>query len=634
MLVQVSPSLNIYGDLTYRFTGDPGLIKPGLRVVIPIGNRLTTGWITQIDSKYQGKAKSIVGIIQDSFCPDQRFMAYLKEIAQTYFTSLGGLLDSSLYAKRRSINSLVFKKPKEPTQSEKLNKYAPGELQDFSREKPLEFLFKDPKALCTGKDTEPKVADPQLLVKNKFRICHEGENFYRETIERHMSENQSILILTPDTLTAKYLKEKFPQADLYNSQIKAKQMEELWMNYVLEGKIGIIIGGITAALLPLRNPGVVICDRAGSYSYKGAGFARYDVQLLAALRAKHYNIPLLESFPTYTVSAFKNRSKLAVEDTRDRDISVNVRRIKRKSKGIPGELVELLKDCYIRKHKILLVLNKKKSLRFLFCEACKEIQKCPVCGGLLKQMDNNGISCYRCGREKKGPNICLACKTDLSVIEDISIDSLKKIIQREIVETGIVKVSAEDLRKQGVEALLTKVKNNNFVISTPIILNPFFRRKFDSIIYVQPETHFSLDDYDAAEKVFSIVTELKELKKNEGAIDVFSTFYFHYSLKLINEEKKFFERELKYREWFHLPPFFNLYHIRIKNKEIRNLGSEMRAIYKTFRQSLKISRIYLASRKRIRGFFRGVLVAHATTNTILESNLVGKRNITVELELN
>jgi primosomal protein N' len=123
--------------------------------------------------------------------------------------------------------------------------------------------------------------------------------------------------------------------------------------------------------------------------------------------------------------------------------------------------------------------------------------------------------------------------------------------------------------------------------------------------------------------------------KPGGKIHIFSTFHFHYSLKLIDDETGFFERELKYRDWFHLPPFYNVYHITVRGKEMRKLAGVMRGIYQRFKEPLKIKRVYLTSRQPGRGMYKykGILEAHALPEAILASGLLQNRDISFDLVL-
>jgi primosomal protein N' (replication factor Y) len=312
--------------------------------------------------------------------------------------------------------------------------------------------------------------------------------------------------------------------------------------------------------------------------------------------------------------------------------------IKSRTRGIPGDFQELMSAYFIENKKILVILNKKESVNFLFCEKCKKIQRCPSsCEGLIdvEGEETFHIKCRRCGLEREAHNHCPKCGESLSLIEDISIASVKKFVKTRVVETGITGLSSEGLKEDHIHSVLKRVGESKVVIATPVIVNPFFNNMFDVVIYLRPESIFNLEEYDAAEKIFSLVSEFRELVKPGGTIDIFSTFHFHYSLKLVNDEEGFFDRELKYREWFHLPPFCNVYHIEVRGKELRKLAAEMRGIYKKFKESLKIKRIYLASRQPSRGMYKykGILEAHTQPEDILESGLLKNRDISIDLVL-
>jgi len=59
----------------------------------------------------------------------------------------------------------------------------------------------------------------------------------------------------------------------------------------------------------------------------------------------------------------------------------------------------------------------------------------------------------------------------------------------------------------------------------------------------------------------------------------------------------------------------------------------MRNIYKKFNERLHIKRIYLTTRQKVRGVYKGIIEAHAQPEDILQSGLLKKRDINIELIL-
>jgi primosomal protein N' len=636
--VQVSTSLKIFESLTYGYHGDPSALKVGTRVMVPVGSRLTHGWIVGTESQYKGRVKNIVGVIECKYVPEQRTMDFVSAVSRLYFTSMGTLLDASLSPKLKSSANLYFENEGKPV---KMKNVSLTQLQALAKKEPIEFYIKTGTMPEMTETLEPQAPRGSVSPKNTFLLSFERIEEYRTMIAENLEGGQSVLITVPDNLTASYIKERLENlgvaVDLYNSEIKPKDREVLWHDYVFGRKTGVVVGGQSAVFLPVANLGLIISERAGSSLYKQSYFSPYNINVLARLRAECYKIPLVEGFSTFSVQAYQNfrHSKISVSDKREENQRppVDIQIIKRGTKGIPEEFVERLKYYTTENKKILVVLNRKESVNFLLCDKCKKMTRCPRCDGFIDVDDHSAVTCRRCGFEKTTLTECHVCGEPLVPVENISIASVKKLVKNRVIETGITTISSEGLKEDHLLSVLKRVGDSKIVIATPVVVNPVFYGSFDAVVYIRPESWFNLEEYDAAEKVYSMVAELREMVKEGGAVDVFSTFHFHYSLKLINDEEGFFERELKYREWFHLPPYSSVYRIEVRGKDLRKLAKEMRGINKKFKESLNIKRVYLASRTVYRGIYKGVLEAHAQPEAIIETGLLKKRDVAVELIL-
>ena len=660
MLVQVSPSLNIYDTLAYNFRGDPALLKPGLRVVVPLNNRLTLAWVTETRSDYKGRVKDIIAVVRDEYGqyrPDTRYLEFTRAVSRLYFASMGTLLDASLPPKYKPIGSLYFKNPAKEDKEERFSRYPLAQILHWSKNGSIECFYKHKEAKTPGSESlrEPgsspaagtfsvPSADAHTDTPDHlFLISYAREPYYLQRIRESQANGHSVLVTVPDNLTAAYLKEIFRrggiEADLYNSTLTPKDRDSLWHDYAVTGKTGVVIGGLSAVLLPIRNLGLIICEASGSSIYKRPYFSPYNVQVLSQLRAQYFHIPLVEGYSSPTVGAIQNSTRVFLRDERETKIPVNVLPIKKDTRGIPGEIQEMVSNYLAEEKKILVLLNRKEGVNFLYCEKCQKPQKCPSCDGYMdiEGEEDFHVTCRRCQKEIEHHNQCPKCEGPLSLIEDISVSAMKKFLKDRVMEADITSISSEALKEEHIHTVLGRVNASRVVIATPVVVNPFFKNLFEAVVYLRPESFFNLDKYDAAEKVFSLVSELREIVKSGGSIDVFSTFHFHYALRLIDDEPGFFEREIKYREWFHLPPFFNVYHIEVRGTELRKLAAAMRKIYQEFKEPFKIKKkgVYLADRKASKGKYkyRGILEAHVKPEGIIESGLLGNRDITIRLEM-
>ncbi len=207
----------------------------------------------------------------------------------------------------------------------------------------------------------------------------------------------------------------------------------------------------------------------------------------------------------------------------------------------------------------------------------------------------------------------------MTLLRDISIESLSLAVERAIGEKAARILTAADLKDAA--ATVAAVRSSPIVIATAAALNPFFSAIFAAVIYVKPESFFNMEEFNAAEMIFATAAEIAETLEDEGELHVFSVFHFHYALQFLMDEEKFFERELKYRQWFSLPPFASVYQLELRDASLRALAAAMRGLNRDHRQNLQIKRIYLVSRQPQRGTFRGILELHAAAEKIARAGL-------------
>ncbi len=629
--VLVSLSINLFEPLSYNYPGDPSGVYPGLRVAVPVGNRLTTGWVVDTQSQYEGKTKDIIAAVRDVYLPGEAYLSFGRAVSFLYLTSLGSLLDSHLPPSQKSLNTLYFFPHGSEEKAEKLSKYSLPELRKMMKDNVIDCFYKKSGQPRFPPQPAPAPTTAASPSKDQFILSYHREAGFRETIDACLQKGQRVLLAVPDNLTAAYFKELLGDVDVYNSNVKPKEREILWNKYANGDEPAVLVGGMSAVLLPVKNLGAVICARAGSPAYKRAFFSKYNTHTLARLKAETAGVPLVEGFSTYTVDAFRNRSELTLRENRDPIVPVEVHRIKPKEKGIPENFLELVNHYYGEKKKVLVVLNRKESTTFLFCSKCKNVLRCSSCGGFLEVAEDTSTTCARCGLEKREMTHCYRCESELTIVESVSTASVKKQLKQRVSAEGLMTLASEGLKEDHMYNMLKRIEAARVVISTQVILNPFFRGIFDAVIYIRPESNFNIDAYDAAGQIFSMAAELRELVKSGGSVDIFSSFAFHYSLKLMNEEEMFFDREMKYREWFELPPFCNLYRIEVKNRDLRKLAREMRRIHGNFKAPLNIKRTYLMGRKPYRGVYKGILEAHTQPRHIIDAGLLGKKDISIEL---
>ena len=613
MKISVALSYNIFEPLTYRVEGAPAGLQAGSRVLVPLGRRLALGWVLSLDSPYGGRLKSIIGVIDDPFRPQPAVLEFARQAAAAYFVSAGSVLDHCLPPSQKSLKKLRLETG---GQARKMEEFTAGQLEKLSAAGPLRFFFK------TGSDAGPVASLPPPAAgaaPARLLLGPGREAEYAELCQATLAGGRSVILLVPDNATAGYWQGIVPGLDPYHSEVKTAAKENIWRQY-RQGKSGVVCGGLSALLLPLADPGLLIVDRAASPLYRRGFASPFHVDHLAALRAQTGHIPLLGGAASHSCATYHQRRDLAITDRRrERGISCQVHMLKGRERGIPDDLLDMIRQNYLDKKKTLVLVNRIQPSLHLFCEQCRKIVACPGCGGTLQVEEALQAACRRCTYRKQALGDCPRCGQTLTLLRDISIESLSQAVERAIGEKTALILTAADLKDAA--ATVAAVRSSPIVIATAAALNPFFSATFAAVIFVKPESFFNMEEFNAAEMIFATAAEIAETLEDKGELHVFSVFHFHYALQFLMDEERFFERELKYRQWFSLPPFASVYQLELKDASLRALAAAMRGLNRDHKQDLQIKRVYLVSRQPQRGTFRGILELHASAEKIARAGL-------------
>ncbi len=624
MKISVSLSYSLFEPLTYRAPDDIPDLEPGTRVLVPLGRRVALGWVVGMDSPYGGRLKSIIGIIDDPFRPGPGLLEFARQAASAYFTSAGGVLDLCLPPSQKNPKGLRWQQSDSEHSERKLGEFPPGELEQLAAGEPLHFFYKAPSS--AGAEAEAPAAPLLAFVPGMngspppcLLLSPRREQEYRKTCEQVLAEGGSVILVVPDIATARYWQSVLPGVDAYHSGVTPAAREKIWRLY-RSGKSGIVCGGLAALAMPLARPALLIIDRAASSLYRRSQGSPYRVDHLAEIRAKTTDIPLLRGADSHTCVTYAERESAVLDDRRqERGICSQVHMLKGRERGIPQEIVDLVRGNFLAGKKTLVLVNRIQPAVHLFCAACCRIAACPHCGGVLQVDAEQKVSCRRCSFRKEVLADCPRCSKPLEPLHDISIESLAKAVERVCGEEAVLTLTAHELKEP--TATVTAAAARPVVIATLAALSPHVAGMFAAAIWIKPESFFSMEDHDAAEMIHACGAEIAATLADSGELHVFSVFHFHYALQYLLDEAPFFERELKYRQWFMLPPFADVYELELRYPGLRPLAAAMRGLYEKYREELQVKRAYLVSRQPQRGAYRGVLELHARVEKITAAGL-------------
>ncbi len=619
LIVEVSLSINAFENFSYEFRGDRKEISIGMRVIVPFWNRLIAGWVVSCNSDYKGKVKPIIGIINDSYIPEENYFRFVSAVSKEFMIPRGIILDKSLSPGMRSLGNMFFKKL---GNEYRVKKMSLSEISKLANSDTLDIYYK-----IGGTNFRKRTESD---IHREFKVTSYQQNFllsynrsgdYNKIVKEMIRSGRTPLILLPNNMSMNRYASEYEGLLIYNSSVKISERERIW-SLARSDEAVFIGGGESALFLPVVNPGTIIVEKPGSFFYDRNMFSGIDLRKVARIKADIFNMEIIEGDSSYTVYHSHKKKSINILDKRDKKTSkIVVNKFKPGLKMITDDVIDSIVSGYIDKKRILVIVNKKVSTGFLYCDDCKIVAKCPVCGNSIVSGKSDIVKCIRCGFKSDNYGNCKKCSNELNVIEDISVSSVKNSIGRKVGEGNVIKIDDEKVNDLKKSFGISEMDRNKIIITTPVFINNIPSVSFDIVFIVKPESFFDLNKYNGSEQMFTFISELRELIPKSGEIAVFSVFHFHYSLKYINDEERFFEKELKYREFFMLPPYYELFKIELNERDLRKLAKKMREFYKKFKELLNIKNIYISSRIKKRGYFKGVIHIRSDYNSIIKSGI-------------
>lgn len=577
--LSVALTQNLPQPLSYQ-AEHPDEIQPGQRILVPLGPKVSAAWVISRSSEYSGRLRSVLALFDDPFRFNSRYLRAIDAVSRTYLQSQGQLLEAALPADLKaskgwkSLQTSVSPGSLPFVRSNGADKYS---LLHLPKETALSEAYNGPLEI-TGRDRLEQLSAlaAQLL-----------------------SAGKSLLTVAGDSETIEAMAEALPGLCAYHSRTPLKERRRIWQA-AHNGEPQWIIGGVSAALLPMRRLGALLIIDADNPAHFSRFFRDYGAAHLLRLRSGHEGLPLIRSScrPSVLTSWLSPQPELMPARDQDSPKTIAVKPARWDRPEALERLANSLIEDQDPKSRSLYVVAAPSAAQNGWCPSCRKRQngeeqaKCPYCSGQIRLFPRPSVPWLRdLLTRRSGP------------------DAVR------ILEKG-AKPTSKDMQVVVAASQLPRAGEG-------------YRR----IVLVGPESWISLDEVDGALRMWALLEACQNRLDEEGEIRVHSAFHFHYALKLAGDAPAFFEREISYRRWFGLPPLCAVYQLDFRHRKLRTLGSLMRRWSDRFRdlEGTRIDQVRLQSRQPFRGFYRGSLVFHGQAEQIWESGMFPESGTSAKL---
>lgn len=418
-------------------------LKVGMKVVVPFGNKLINGFVTNIVTTFNSdyELKEISSIKEKEFVLNKELFAladYLKkETLCTKIQAIQTMLPSSLKVKEQKsnyeklvsyieinvkedeINKYIANNEKRTKQIEilkrvlqekkVLKKEVNGSSLNTLLEKKLVKEVKEQEYRLNNREVkeddfllteeQQRAVDAVNLEKYETYLIHgvtgSGKTeVYIKLIKEVIKKGRTAILLVPEiTLTAQIVERFYKRfgsdVAIFHSALSEGEKYDEYLK-ILRKEVKIVVGTRSAIFTPLENLGIIIIDEEHTESYKQDTNPRYHARDLAKFRAEYNNIPLvlgsatpaLESMARALKGVYKYLelpNRVGESQMPDTIIVDMTEEIKKRNLIFSSLLKEKIKERLERKEQTILLLNRRGFSTIITCSNCGYTYKCPYC---------------------------------------------------------------------------------------------------------------------------------------------------------------------------------------------------------------------------------------------------------------
>ncbi|MGB2763981.1 MAG: primosomal protein N' [Candidatus Aminicenantaceae bacterium] len=512
-------------------------VKIGSRVLVPLGQRLLTGFIVNLSKRKLSqvlKLKEIAEVLDESPVFSLSFLSFARKLSSYYYSSWGELLQASLppsfilksqkrvslstkgktllrgdelsgeekellgYLKKREYTALYLKrKLKVKNLSLLLSRLEKKGLihiqEDIEKirqktapktpvgETQLEMDFSlDARSLEVAGQITRKIGDQVFLPFYLFGPSEKRESVYFYLIKRILADGRKVLYLVPEITLTQSLTEKFEKrlgekVALLHSRLSEKKRELEWRK-IKNGEVDVVVGPRSALFSPLENLGLIIVDEEQDESYYQRENPCYDARKGARFRAKQEEAVLVYGSARPSVSAFfwaKKRGNLLSLESEPRRRNVKIVDDRKEKGVISRKLEEKIAARLNKREPVILFLNRRGYASSLFCSRCNTIPRCSRCDIALSY------------HKKEEKLVCHYCGYSLP-----KMDNCPECGSRMIRERGIgIEALEEKLKTLFPQSCVTSFATDLTRLEQERVLHNFRRGKIDILVGTQLLAH-------------------------------------------------------------------------------------------------------------------------------------------------
>jgi primosomal protein N' (replication factor Y) len=418
-------------------------ILPGMRVLVPFGERLLTGFVVGLKKKRPGrnlKLKSVAELLDDSPLFSPSLLSFTRKLSQAYIVPWGEILQSAVppsFILKSRTSLFLTPRGQEALEKSLLTEEErrvasclsakPHTLRYLERKCPAAHLSallagmqrkeliasrKEVKRVRRRPKKEPKPGTKQLELDfsmdensrkaagiisgaraspkfTPFLLLGAADRrraVYFELIRKALSASGRVLYVVPEVSLTPALVDEVARklgeaaAVLHGGMTEARR--EIEWQRIRDGRAQVVVGSRLALFAPVQSVKFVICDDEQDESYSPQEGLPYDVRAAAAIRAAEEAAILVSGSSAPAVeSLYRARKARSLFDLGEdrKDIRISIVEHHPGRAIVCPVLERAVRSRLARKEPVILFFNRRGYASSLICPNCGFYPRCARC---------------------------------------------------------------------------------------------------------------------------------------------------------------------------------------------------------------------------------------------------------------
>ncbi len=422
-----------------------------------------------------------------------------------------------------------------------------------------------------------------------------------KTIDHVLSRGKGVIVLlpeialTPQTLSIFCSRYGSRVAVMHSSLSAGERLDTYYR--ILEGEADVVVGTRSAVFAPVKDLGLIVIDEEHEHTYKSDMNPKYHARDVARWRCAKRGAtlllcsatPSLESYKRalegrYTLLQLKHRHagarlpEVRVADMRGEAGGGNL-------SPIGGVLKEMLLKNTADGNQSILFLNRRGYNHVVSCRSCGEALTCPSCSVTLtyhtkgRSYDEGYLLCHFCGRRRPLPKECPSCHSPHLARLGYGTQRVEEELGSLLPDKRVLRMDTDTTGTRfSYDEMLGAFRRGeaDVLLGTQMVTKGHDFPNVTLVGVLMADSSLYLDDYRAAERTFSMLTQVigRAGRADRPGVAVIQTQNpDHEVIRLACQQdyESFYEREIKLRRALVFPPFCDIALLTLSHTDERKL---------------------------------------------------------------